>query len=256
VARRDKWIVRVKKASATPRTTLICLPYAGGSAHLFRAWADGLADDVEVLALCSPGHDARLSEAPHQEWGPLVDDAFAAVSSHLSSPHAFFGHSFGGRLAYELTRRAEKDRPGRTRRLFLSACRAPQRPQRTPFLHTLPDDRLVEALRGMGGGMPVEVLDDPRLRARLLPVVRAEVRLAEQWGDDGGPGVSVPLTVFYGRDDPTDTQEVSRAWREVCEDVECVEMPGGHFFLHSHREALVEAIDTRLRRGDGQSAGE
>lgn len=244
---KSRWIVRAKSASATPRITLICLAYAGGDPNIFRGWAGGLAADVELLALRLPGHDVRRAEQPYRTWGPLVDDAFAAVAPYLSAPHAFYGHSFGGRLAYELTHRAEDVFPGMTARLFLSGCRAPDRPQPQPLLGTLSDAGLREALREMGG-TPPEVLDNPRLMNLMLPVVREEIRLAEQWGDRHGIGVSVPITAFYGREDPRDTREAVSGWREYgAAGTEIVELPGGHFFLHTHREALLALIDARLR---------
>lgn len=252
----SRWIVRARPAPpGTPRVTLICLPYAGGSPNLFRSWAGCLPADVDLLSLRLPGHELRIGEQPYRVWQPLVDDAFSALSPYLREPHAFYGHSFGGRLAYELTRRAADAFPGRTLRLFLSGCRAPDWPQPEPYLHTLSDEHLREELRAMGG-TPSEVLDDPRMMRLLLPVMRAEIRLAEQWGHSAarGSGLPVPITAVHGRDDPKDTGEATGGWRAFGADTELVELPGGHFFLHTHRAELLALIDDRLRGSGGQTA--
>lgn len=250
-----RWIVRVRDASATPKITLICLAYAGGGPDIFRSWPGGLSTNIELLAICLPGHGIRMGEKPYEDWVSLVDAAFAAISPYLSSPHVFYGHSFGARLAYELAHRADTAFPGLTRRLLLSGCRAPSWSQARPFMHKLSDAALLEALRDMGG-TPSEVLDNPRLMDLLLPVVRAEIRLAEIWGDEHGVGVSVPITAIYGREDGTDTREAVRSWLKFgCAGVEFVEMPGGHFFLHAHCDALLAAVDARLREGVDETSG-
>jgi medium-chain acyl-[acyl-carrier-protein] hydrolase len=247
-------IIRGRGASVTPRIRLICLAYAGGSPHVFRSWGDALPADVELLALRLPGHDARVRERPYQEWEPLVDDVFAAVSPYLSAPHAFYGHSFGGRLAYELAHRVETVHAGLTARLFLSGCRSPNRSQARPLMHTLSDTQFRDALRDMGG-TPPEVLDDLSVMDLMLPVIREEIRLAELWGDAHGAGVSVPLTAMYGRDDPGDTREAMRDWRKFGgAGTELIEMPGGHFFPHTHRDELLAVINARIGGDDGSTS--
>ncbi|MEV7097924.1 alpha/beta fold hydrolase [Amycolatopsis sp. NPDC051045] len=244
----DKWIVRVRRAPGTPRLTLICFAYAGGSPHLFRSWARGWPADVDVLALRLPGHDVRRREQPYTEWKTLVDDVSAVLAPHLSVPHAFYGHSFGARVAYELAHRAE---PTRTARVFVSGCRSPDWPQARPFLHDLTDAELLGALRAMGGTAP-EVLGNSSVMDVVLPTVRAEIRLAELWGDAHERALAAPITAIYGRDDAKDTHEAMRGWISFGgAGTEVVGAPGGHFFPDTHRADLLTIIDARIGRDHG-----
>lgn len=241
----DKWIVRVRSAPGAPRLTLVCVAYAGGSPHLFRSWAGELPADVDVLALRLPGHDSRLRERPYTEWKALVDDASAVLAPHLSVPYAFYGHSFGARVGYELARRTEPAR------VFVSGCRSPDWPQCRPFLHDLTDAELLGALRAMGGTAP-EVLGNPSVMDVVLPTVRAEIRLAELWGGAPGRALSAPITAIYGRDDANDTHEAMRGWLSFGgAGTEVVEAPGGHFFPDTHRADLLAIIDARIGRDHG-----
>lgn len=242
----DRWVLTVRPAAGAPRITLICLPHAGGSPDLFRSWARLLRDDVELLAIRLPGRGIRLRERLYDNWPALIEDTYAAVGPYLNRPHAFYGHSFGARLGYELTRLAGASRPGRTRRLFVSACRSPDHPQHRPFFHRLPDPELVGSLRTLGGS-PVEVLEAPAMRRVWLPVVRSEVRLAETWSDrHGGTSMAIPITGTYGSDDPIDDAASMRGWSSYSGDSELVQFPGGHFHPETHREALLKVINSRL----------
>lgn len=240
-----RWILTVREATREPRIRLICFPYAGGNPDLFRAWAGGVADDVEVLAVRLPGRGVRIREQRYERWEPLLEDTYAALLPYLSEPHALYGHSFGGRLAYELAHLSQRRHPGRTRWLFVSGCRSPGSPQVRPYMHEMSEADFRTALRTMGG-TPAELLDGKLMRP-LLATIRSEIRLAELWGDDHGGGVDVPITAMYGRDDPIDNRTSMRGWRDhtprACE---LIEMPGGHFFLETHRRELLAVIGSRL----------
>ena len=242
----DKWVLRVGATDTAPRIRLICFPYAGGGPDLFRAWADGLPAGVELIAVRLPGRGSRVRERIYQSWAPLIEDTYAALSGYLDEPHALYGHSFGGRLAYELTHLTVAGHPGRTRRLFVSGCRSPDAPQARPYLHQLPETGFRAALRAMSGTAG-EILEHPTLMRMMLPTVHSDIRLAELWGDRHGHGVDVPITALYGRDDPVDDERSMRGWRGYsARGAELVEIPAGHFFLETHRRELLTVIGSRL----------
>ncbi|GLW70762.1 thioesterase [Kitasatospora phosalacinea] len=245
----DRWLPVLRPARRARRLRLVCLPYAGGSPDLFRPWADQLDHEVELLALRLPGRGVRLREPLYDSWEPLVEDVFAALveAGVAAEPHAFFGHSFGARLAYELADRAAREFPGATRRLFVSGSRSPEHPQHRPLLHEMAPDAYLDAVRAMGG-TPAEVLDDPAVMRLFLPTMRAEMRLAEIWSrPPGQPRLDVPITAMYGRDDPVDGRAATAGWRRhSLRPSELLELPGGHFFLDTHRDLLLATINARL----------
>jgi surfactin synthase thioesterase subunit len=239
--------VRVlRRVPPTPNLVrLICFPYAGGSPHLFQAWLELLADNVELVAVELPGHAARVKEAPYDRWDLLVADTLNALLPILAEPHAFFGHSFGGRLAFEIALRAPGD-ASLTKGFFVAACRSPGRPQRRPYLHQLSDAELIAAVRSMGG-TPGGVLENAGLMGVFLPVIRAEIRLAELWSCGRGRRMLTAITALYGELDQVETYTsmcdwpgYSRAGGEV------IQIPGGHFFLQTHRRDVVRVINDRL----------
>ncbi len=245
----DQWSLPLKRATREPAVTLICLPYAGGNPALFRSWAGALDDNVGLVAVRLPGRGTRINEPSCADWASLLTRTTAALAPFLRAPHAFFGHSFGGRFAYELAHLAAAEYPGRTWRLFVSACRSPNRPRRPP-LHRLPDAEFRAALRDMGG-MSADLLASEPLMRMLLPAVRNDLRLAEIWDDRAVAPLDVPLTVLYGRDDPIDPYEAMGDWPAFGgRGCELVELPGEHFFLETHRGLVLDVINERLGTSD------
>ena len=250
----DQWLLPLKAASCEPAVTLICLPYAGGNPALFRSWVDALDDNVGLVAVRLPGRGSRINEPSCADWATLLAHTSAALAPFLSAPHAFFGHSFGGRLAYELACLTAAKYPGRTRRLFVSACRSPNQTRR-PHLHPLPDAEFRAALQDMGG-MPEELLASRPLMKMLVPAVRNDIRLAELWDDRAVTPLDVPLTVLCGQDDPIDPPAAMRDWPAFGgRGCELVELPGAHFFLETHHGLVLDVINERLGTSGAKVGG-
>jgi len=244
-AAKSKWLMVVNSGQPI-RTRLICFPDAGADPELFRDWSRGLADHIELVTLRLPGHGSRLKETPYDQWAPLLEDAFPALEPYLNEPHAFYGHSFGGRIAYEMARLAQVHSPGLTRHLFISGCRSPDSQQTRPYLHTLPKDDFIQALTRLGV-VPESVLHDSKLMRLFEPVLRSDLKLSELWSHCPDEGLNIPLTALYGSDDSRDTAASMMNWREFTRrEFELIEVLGNHDFLTSQRTRLLHIINTHL----------
>lgn len=240
------WVRTLKKASKYPGIRLICLPYAGGGTGFLRVWSEDINDNIELVSVALPGRGSRISERPYDSWEPLLRDTFAVLSPYLSEPHAFYGHSFGGRVAYELAHMAVVEQPGLTRHLFISGCRCPGSPQARPYLHQLPEDKFLAALRGTYG-VPRELVDNKTVMERMLPALRDDIKLAELWHDWNAERLRVPITAIYGRDDLIDNWASMRHWRDYSEvGCELIGIPGGHFLGETNSRLLLQIINKRL----------
>ena len=93
-----------------------------------------------MLGVQLPGRGARLNEPAFTRMGPLVDAIVAEVT--FDGPFAFFGHSLGALVAYEVARVLHATGRRQPDRLFASACPAPHLPRIDPPIHQLPDEEL------------------------------------------------------------------------------------------------------------------
>ncbi|HEY9282299.1 MAG TPA: alpha/beta fold hydrolase [Pyrinomonadaceae bacterium] len=236
------------KAAATPRLRLFCFPYAGGAAHIFRQWPQGLPPSVEVCAVQPPGRGGRLRERPITSLRQLVAEAAPALRPYMDLPFAFFGHSMGAVVAFELAHHLRGARADGPAQLFVSGCRAPQLAREGDFTYNLPEPEFLAEIRRLKG-TPPEVLEHPELLELVLPLLRADFTAIHTYEYSEVPPLTCPLTVFGGVEDEDVGVESLKAWRAHTTAAFTLRMlPGDHFFLHGSQPLLLEALNRDLRR--------
>jgi medium-chain acyl-[acyl-carrier-protein] hydrolase len=239
--RPDPWITRPRPNPQT-HLLLFCFPYAGGGASIFHAWAASLPQEIEVCPVQLPGRENRLREPPYSWLPRLVQKLVGVLSPYLDRPSAFFGHSMGALISFELARQLRRQRLRGPAHLFVSAHRGPCRPYSLPSLSRLPTPALIEELRHLGG-TPDEILNDTQMMQFLLPVLRADFAICETYTYAHDVPLDCALSAFGGLEDSHVRDEDLAAWREQTNGSFALHMlPGGHFFLHSAREQLLQTI--------------
>src|SRR5260370_26384292 len=88
--------------SVVPRARLICMPYAGGSATVFRPWREVLPSDIDILAVEYAGHGSRIAEPLIERIDTLGDAIADALQFEAPVPYAMFRHSMGSRSRVEI----------------------------------------------------------------------------------------------------------------------------------------------------------
>src|SRR5258708_29741777 len=157
---------------------IFCFPYAGASANSFQRWGLNASAKLDVWGVELPGHGQRLRESPFKRLDRLATALADHLQPYLNNHYAFFGHSMGALVAFELARELCRRKQPAPAWLFLSGCQAPHLPSRKRMLHSLSDVELIAELRSMSG-TPVEVLDNPELMKILMPSFRADFELCE-----------------------------------------------------------------------------
>lgn len=236
------WSRRARPA-ATAR--LICVPYAGGAASVYRAWEHLVPDNIEVCAVEFPGRGARLGEAPFRRLPPLVRSLTDALEPLLDLPFAIFGHSMGGLVAFEVARQLRRRGWSEPCHLFVSASPSPDRPPALPLLHDAPDKELKEQLQQLNG-TPREVLENDELMALALPVIRADFAALETYEFHHEPPLDVPLTVIGGLQDRTVRPVALQGWRAHSTRPRLALLPGDHFFVHDLAPEIVGLVSSHL----------
>jgi medium-chain acyl-[acyl-carrier-protein] hydrolase len=186
-----------------------------------------------------------MREPPATDVRVLVAGLEADLAALDDRPLAFFGHSMGAVLAFELALRRQGAGQAPLA-VFLAGCAAPARLAGRPKTHQLDDDTFLARLERLGA-IPAEVVADPDLRAMVLGILRADITMLENYVGDGDAGLDCPVWVLGGREDDAATPADLLAWRDHARaGFEHAEFPGGHFFVNSAATSLVEFLGTRL----------
>src|SRR5262245_6534617 len=133
-----------QKSGVAPGVRLFCFPYAGGGATIYNGWSGILPNQVEVCAVLLPGRGNRMMEPAVTEVGALVRALAEALENSLDRPFAFFGHSMGALICFELARHLRERGGPRPVHLFVSGRHAPQLPNTQRIVHDLPEDEFLE----------------------------------------------------------------------------------------------------------------
>lgn len=231
----------VPRPRANPKMTLFCFPYAGGSSTdpVFRQWAHAMPDDVEVAVLEMPGRSRRMAEPFERSLLGLVGRLVPVMAHYADRPFAFFGHSLGAIVAYELARALEIAGKPVPRLLVVSAKQAPHLPYRHR-LYDLPRDEFISALRKLNGTRD-EILQNEELLEIVISVLRNDLEMAFKYRFLGPPLRTVPIIACAGRDDPHVELESIDAWREHAEQFEFSVYPGGHFYIQNESSEAIRA---------------
>ena len=237
----DTWTIRPRP---NPRATLrlFCFPYAGGGASIYRNWLMHLPPAVEGCLVQLPGRENRLVERPFRELSRLLPPLGQALYPYLDKPFAFFGHSMGALVSFELARYLRKQYKLAPVRLFVSAYRGPRLPARDTPIHHLPEPEFIAALRGLNG-TPEAVLHNAELMQLVRPTLRADFTLCETYEYLPDEPLTCPISAFGGLQDPDVSREQLALWRdETCGAFILRMFPGDHFFLHNSSLLLLRAL--------------
>jgi surfactin synthase thioesterase subunit len=229
------------------RVDLFCLPFAGGSAGVFRRWERLAPPWLKIRSLELPGRGSRSSEPlPDLSLSDLAYDIASQIRSQVSSQSAVFGHSMGGLLAFEVTMQLELLLGLQFRKLFISGSRDPSALSKDRAISTLSDEALVGHLKELGG-TPDEVFANPDLTEIVLPIVRADYAMCEQYQLQHRYRLMTPITVLSGEQDHFATKAEMLGWKlHTNSSFDSLSFPGGHFFLFEREAAVVEAIASEL----------
>jgi medium-chain acyl-[acyl-carrier-protein] hydrolase len=223
---------------------LVAFSHAGGGPAAFHSWTDALAPGVELWRVTLPGRAGRRREPFAREWLPLVDDLGAAVARAVPPPVALFGHSLGALLAFEVGRwLTEACVP--PVRLIVSGRAAPD----VPVTVDLPaaDEDLVREASALAGGVPDSVLACPEALALFLPILRADLQLANAYALRSRVVLPCPITAMAGDADPIAPPSTLPGWAvHTSAGYEACMLPGGHFFLVEQEQVMVPMIRSRL----------
>ncbi|SEK31457.1 non-ribosomal peptide synthetase/MFS transporter [Streptacidiphilus jiangxiensis] len=252
------------------QASLVCAPYGGGSALIYKPLADALPEDWALHSLAVPGHEIG------EEAMPVDEIAAGCVREILESVEGrivLYGHcGLGVMLTVEIARRLEA--AGReVEAVHLAGVFPFARPRTRGAALAERAERLAERLRSdqnivnhlTAAGLDVEDFTPEQLRL-IVANRRAGTRAAEQYFtelfEDAEVRLKAPVIAVVGDRDPAAEfyQERYREWLRITDTAAAVVLDeAGHFFLKYRAEelaavltqvhrSLAEGTEERLRR--------
>jgi medium-chain acyl-[acyl-carrier-protein] hydrolase len=239
-----------RKESILQTISLLAFPYAGGSSSAYYSWKKELAPFIRLVTPELSGRGTRINEPLYENMDELLVDLFPRVQDEIQAgPYVLFGHSFGSLIAYELAHRLREEGAQAPLHVIVSGRKAAHLPGDSTQWHQLDDHAFMEKVFQLGG-TPEAVLKQPALLELIIPVLKKDYRVVETYRH---PPHREPLdctiTALYGIADNHMTRDEVQAWMELTSaggNVYAFE--GGHFFIHSDKQAVLSRINTTLAK--------
>ncbi|MCW8207776.1 amino acid adenylation domain-containing protein [Verminephrobacter aporrectodeae subsp. tuberculatae] len=227
-------------------TTVLCAPYAGGSPIIFRKLATYLSDRASTIVVCMPSPEE--CEAGKLSIETIASEAIDGLteSESESCNLILYGHCAGTAITAEIARQLE-ERGIAASRVILAAAMPPGVP--TPY--AMPREthqEIVDFVASLGGTeesaqssdwdvMVKEFQRDSQMVRRHYSNLLAKPRVQFQ----------SPLTVIIATDDPLTEGHADYAalWKHVAADHQIEKISGGHYFVSTAAEAVVDIISPK-----------
>lgn len=247
------WLLRRPAAPRAARR-LFCFSHAGGNPAEFLRWQAALEPAIEVLPVQWPGSGSRWSEPAVAQFDELTARLHDALGGEVDASTAFFGHSLGALLAFEVCRRLQAGGQTVPAHLFVSGCAPPHRRETGRQLHKMADAELIQTLRDFNG-TPEGVLANPELLGLLLPRIRADFALAADYRWQDGPPLNIPMSVLAGRTDPHVQAGTLGEWMPLTRaSCQFNWFEGDHFFVQSCAAEVLATLKSQLAAKAGAVA--
>ena len=228
-----------------PVRRLYIFPHTGGSAGFYAPFAKAFTGATKCIAVQYPGKRAGKDLSQYTSIPDLADRLCAMLKAGEKQPGpvAFFGHSMGGLLAFEVAARFEQA-GNPVAALFVSAIAAPGLwPRRAELSGS--DQQLLALIADVTGANP-EFLNNDQFAATLLPTLRGLKAIAAY---DPAPDVviSSPIHALVAADDPLATAETVSPWaRRTTAPFDLTVFAGDHFYINTNLPELSQWVEERI----------
>jgi surfactin synthase thioesterase subunit/glycosyltransferase involved in cell wall biosynthesis len=217
-AKRRLLDLRIAKSKAKLR--LFYFPHAGGTSII--GWRRYLEPEIDVRPIRLPGFTGMRA---------LVEALTQLMAPQLKTPFAFYGHSMGAGVAFELIRSLRRNKLPLPQKLIVSSARAPQLRTNPPSGPDPSDDDLLREVERLSGA-------PPDLLQLTLPDLRADTHLYRHYVYQPDAPLDIPIHAHLGLEDPSLETRHMEVWNEqTTANFSLTTHPGGHFFMREKESA-------------------
>jgi surfactin synthase thioesterase subunit len=232
--------------SSNAAQSLFIFPHAGGSARSYAPFARAFSMDIKCVAVQYPGRIGQHDVPDIASIPALADDIYKmlAPTNPPDARIAFFGHSMGGLVAFEVARKFESMGTP-IEGLFISASPAPGH-SGYQHLQQSSDEDLLKMVTEMTGAN-AEFLGE-QFGATILRTLRNYGAITD-YKCPPGTTVSCPIYAYAAAEDTLINYDSVAAWSARTTSEFAVDVvAGGHFYVTEDARELVENIETRIAR--------
>jgi acyl transferase domain-containing protein/surfactin synthase thioesterase subunit/acyl carrier protein len=228
---------------------LFCFHDAGGSSSLYQGWEQHLNTEVELVCVELPGRGKRINEPAYDDMSVLVKEFVSHFAEHTNKPFAFFGHSMGGALLFEVTRELRRKNMPLPVKMFVSS---------TPWLgsydkqqveYRLSETELIQRFPHLS----YEQIKDKELQELLVNILKSDLKLLKQYQFQPEDAFEIPLIALHGKEDPRVQKDQINAWKnETKSSFRMISRDGGHRYIEHDSAFVARLVSEEVLQNEGK----
>jgi surfactin synthase thioesterase subunit len=237
----DPYCLKIKSRQRVKHQIFV-FHHAGGSRISYLNWAEKVAPTTELLFFDLPGRRGS-QETCKMLPAEVLEDMARHLEGLISTRFALFGHSMGAIVSLSVMQHLQT-----SPNLFVASGAVPPNIKKaSDSLINLSDAELLKHLEELGGVSPL-LLEDLQFRSWMLRLYKLDLNFLHKISVKRCP-ISAPILAIGGHEDPLTTKSELMAWENWTDEFfEQQEFKGGHFFPFMYREAIIQLIETNLKR--------
>ncbi|WP_268225843.1 thioesterase II family protein [Sinomicrobium oceani] len=222
------------------KSQLFLLHFAGGNCYSFQ-FLTPLLKNFSVIPLELPGRGNRIDEKFKKNMTEATKDIYNQILPKLDcTDFVIYGHSLGAILALRVTYMLEQINKSPSA-IFVSGNAGPN--IKVKKRSSLKDEDLIEELIYLGGA-PEVVLKNPDFLNYFLPILRADLKIAENVTHFEA-SVNSPIFAMMG-DTEENVSQISN-WATFTKNTFKYQIfKGGHFFIHKYPSEIANIFKKNL----------
>ncbi|MER8504858.1 alpha/beta fold hydrolase [Mesorhizobium sp. M0204] len=247
-ARLDRSGLLVARAASARQALrrVVAIPHAGAGPNTVANWAAAVDQATEMVFVRLPGRETRFCELPIADADEAGREVAGAVGSLPPRPTVLLGHSMGSLVAYLAACRLTRTGFAHLAGLIVSGLHPPHTDGLCPRVAGMPDTEFLAVLERLGG-MPPGVSDNGELIDLLLPLIRADFRLVEDYRHEHVDPLSVPIVLISGDQDCLAPPHAAHGWDGYTDaGFHSLTHDGDHFAVMDPRGTWLDAVSTAL----------
>ncbi len=222
---------------------LFCIPHAGGSCAIYYPFKRYIKENIELCPIELAGRGQRFNEDLYEDIQEAIEDVYKQVKENIKGEFAFYGHSMGGIIAFEVMHKLLERDDLLAVHGFFSGCKAPHIPSKDKKIHLLSEEGFKKEVLAMGG-TPKEVFEEKELLELFLPLLRGDFKIIENYQyKEKKIKLDVDMSVLNGKEDDLSMNEIVEWKVHTKKKCKTYMFNGGHFFINQEEKEVVNIIN-------------
>ncbi len=237
----------LKQLKEINKVQLIALPFAGGSSYSYNFLKKQLPRHVYLNTLEYPGRGRRSHEQLVQDAEDLLVDLLNQykhiVEEAPDDRIVLYGHSLGATLGLELLHQIRELCPWLMPAEAIFTGQGAPRTITRKKISQLPEEEMI-AYFIKAGGLSPEAASNPELMAYVLPVLRNDLILLENYAVRYHAKLDVPLSIMIGTEENISAEQFNAWHSETNGTTMLYKLEGNHFFITQNKRfpALISNV--------------